>query len=209
MTATQPVAGTRGVRHRVVHPAVLVALLLGLFLMHGGPAAAASGCHGGMPDAGPAVPHPAPAAPAEHPADHSGMVDHSGMIGQPATAERPAGHSGMAADPAPRSGTAAPPAHGTRTAADTPASLPHRMRPAAAPVAVKVPVQVGEGVRGALCQATTSRPEMPVPPAVAGVLVVPVVLVVPWGRSGADGARRRGPPESGRELLLQVCVART
>jgi hypothetical protein len=83
------------------------------------------------------------------------------------------------------------------------------MQRGAAPVAVKVPVHAGEGARGALCQASTSLSEMPVPPVVAGVLVVPVVLLVPWGRSGADGARRRGPPGSGRELLLQVCVART
>jgi hypothetical protein len=179
----------------VVRPAVLVALLLGLFLMHGGPAAAANGCHGGMPDAdvGSAVLRPAPAAPAGHPVDHSGMAEH------------PAHHSGRAD----QSGTATRPAHETRTAGGAHASLPDGMRPGAAPVAVKVPVHAGEGARGALCQATTSRSEMPVPPVGAGVLVVPVVLLVPWGRSGADGARRRGPPGSGRELLLQVCVTRT
>ncbi|MGQ5634207.1 MULTISPECIES: hypothetical protein [unclassified Streptomyces] len=207
MTATQPVAGTRGARHRVVRPAVLVALLLGLFLMHGGPAAAASGCHGGMPDAdvGSAVLHPAPAAPAGHPADHSGMAEH------PAHHSGWTDHSGRSdySGRADHSGTAARPAHETRAAGGTHASLPHGMQRGAAPVAVKVPVHAGEGARGALCQATTSRSEMPVPPVVAGVLVVPVVLLVPWGRSGADGARRRGPPGNGRELLLQVCVART
>ncbi|MEU9442392.1 hypothetical protein AB0D42_16020 [Streptomyces sp. NPDC048304] len=206
MTATQPVAGTCGARHRAVHPVVLVALLLGLFLMHGGPAAVASGCHGGMPDAGSAVPRSAPAAPA----DHSGTVDHS------RTAERPADRSGMAADVAHHSGTATRPGHDTKTAGANPGFLPYGMRSGAAPMAgvavaaaVKVPVRVGEGVRGALCQATVNRSEVPVPPVVAGVLVLPVVLLVPWGRSGADGARRRGPPGGGRGLLLQVCVART
>jgi hypothetical protein len=200
----------RGARHRVVRPAVLVALLLGLFLMHGGPAAAASGCHGGMPGGGSAVPRSASAAPVQHRADHSGMADHSG------TAERPADRSGMGAGGAHQSGTATRLAHEPETADADPGFLPHGMRSGAGPmagvavaVAVNVPVRVGEGVRGSLCQATMSRSEVPVPPVVAGVLVLPVVLLVPWGRSGADGARRRGPPGGGRGLLLQVCVART
>lgn len=70
MTATQPALSTAGARHRgVVRPAVLVAVLLGLFLMHGGPAAADGGCHGAMADT--AAMQPAPAATAAQPAAHS------------------------------------------------------------------------------------------------------------------------------------------
>ncbi|MFI7406460.1 hypothetical protein ACIBW9_39355 [Streptomyces sp. NPDC049541] len=67
MTATQPAPSRPRTRHRkVVRPAVLVAVLLGLFLMHGGPAAADGGCHGAM-----AVTQPSPATMAAHSADHS------------------------------------------------------------------------------------------------------------------------------------------
>ncbi|MCD9872919.1 hypothetical protein [Streptomyces guryensis] len=70
MTATQPALSTAGARHRrVVRPAVLVAVLLGLFLMHGGPAAADGGCHGAMADA--AAMHPAPATAAAQSAARS------------------------------------------------------------------------------------------------------------------------------------------
>jgi hypothetical protein len=45
--ATQPADGTAGARRRQpARLAVLVAVLLGLFLMHGGPASAEAGCHG-------------------------------------------------------------------------------------------------------------------------------------------------------------------
>lgn len=70
MTVTQPAPSTAGARHRrVVRPAVLVAVLLGLFLMHGGPAAADGGCHGAMADT--AVTQPAPAPMSAHSAEHS------------------------------------------------------------------------------------------------------------------------------------------
>ncbi|MEV6948642.1 hypothetical protein AB0N07_43335 [Streptomyces sp. NPDC051172] len=70
MIATQPAPHTAGARHRrVVRPAVLVAVLLGLFLMHGGPAAADGGCHGAMADT--AVTQPAPTTMAAHSAGHS------------------------------------------------------------------------------------------------------------------------------------------
>lgn len=73
MIATQPAPSTTGARHRgVVRPTVLVAVLLGLFLMHGGPAAADGGCHGSMADtAVTAVAQTAPATMAAHSADHS------------------------------------------------------------------------------------------------------------------------------------------
>ncbi|MER6031381.1 DUF6153 family protein [Streptomyces sp. NPDC001851] len=70
MIATQPVPITAGARHRrVVRPAVLVAVLLGLFLMHGGPAAAAGGCHGAMPEM--AVMQAVPASMSAHTHDHA------------------------------------------------------------------------------------------------------------------------------------------
>ncbi|MFF7467624.1 hypothetical protein [Streptomyces sp. NPDC008092] len=70
MIAAQPAPGTAGVRHRrVVRPAVLVAVLLGLFLMHGGPAAGDGGCHGTMSEM--AAVHPAPAAMAPHGSGHA------------------------------------------------------------------------------------------------------------------------------------------
>ncbi|MGW2423336.1 hypothetical protein ACWC0C_29500 [Streptomyces sp. NPDC001709] len=96
----QPAAGTARARIRsAVRPSVLVAVLLGLFLMHGGPAAAGGGCHGGMRDT--AVLQSGPvhdvmgAAPAEHsvavhPAEHS-------MAVHPADYSLPSVHS-MAAD---------------------------------------------------------------------------------------------------------------
>ncbi|MGW3116964.1 hypothetical protein ACWDBW_07410 [Streptomyces sp. NPDC001107] len=73
MFSQQPALSTAGARHRrVVRPAVLVAVLLGLFLMHGGPAAADGGCHGSMADTKvTAVTRPVPDTMASHPADHS------------------------------------------------------------------------------------------------------------------------------------------
>jgi hypothetical protein len=68
--ATQPALSTAGVRHRrVVRPAVLLAVLLGLFLMHGGPAAADGGRHRAMPDT--AIMEQTPASMAAHTPDHS------------------------------------------------------------------------------------------------------------------------------------------
>ncbi|GGU98790.1 hypothetical protein GCM10010260_38550 [Streptomyces filipinensis] len=82
MITSPPAPGTAWARHRrVVRPAVLVAVLLGLFLMHGGPAAADGGCHGAMSDTTvmPAAPgtmtaHPVetPRAAGEKPTAHAG-----------------------------------------------------------------------------------------------------------------------------------------
>ncbi|WP_438295336.1 hypothetical protein [Streptomyces sp. HUAS TT7] len=69
---------------------------------------------------------------------------------------------------------------------------------------------VATGMNGELCVSTPARERLPL--AAAGLLAVlaPVVLVA-WGlrRTGLFVAARRGPPLSGRGLLLQVCVART
>ncbi|NUQ96450.1 MAG: hypothetical protein HOY79_07745 [Streptomyces sp.] len=130
----------------MVRPAVLVAVLFGLFLMHGGPAAA-GGCHGAMADT--TVTQPAPATMAAHSADHS------------------------------------------RTAGD------------------KATTRADETMRGALCLATTPRSAIPLPPLAVIALVVLAAVLLPWARRAYDGTRRRGPPAGGRELLLQVCIART
>ncbi|MEU9474608.1 hypothetical protein [Streptomyces sp. NPDC048191] len=87
MIHAQP-AGPAGARFRsAVRPSVLVAVLLGLFLMHGGPAAASGGCHGAM--AADAVMRTAPAATTAHSA-----LPHEPMPGRPETT---AGHPGTAA----------------------------------------------------------------------------------------------------------------
>ncbi|MFG2885467.1 hypothetical protein ACGFYV_24800 [Streptomyces sp. NPDC048297] len=73
----------------------------------------------------------------------------------------------------------------------------------------KVVVQADPSMRGVQCVATTPRSAFPIPPLSAVAVVLPAVVLVPGGRRTYDGTRRRGPPPSGRRLLLQVCVART
>ncbi|MEU6284486.1 hypothetical protein [Streptomyces sp. NPDC047028] len=148
MIVTQPSAGAAGVRRRrVVRPAVLVAVLLGLFLMHGGPAAADGGCHGAAP-------------------------------GMPVASHMPAGTA----------------AHAVRA--------PEGAGP-------KAVARVDRAARGALCVATTPRSGIPLPPLTAAVvLLVAAVLLPGTGRAYGD-VRHRGPPAGGRDLLYQVCVART
>ncbi|MER6565406.1 hypothetical protein ABT288_04260 [Streptomyces sp. NPDC001093] len=110
MTLAQPAAGTAGARIRQsVRASLLVAVLLGLFLMHGGPAAAAGGCHGTMPDTDTAVPHMAPARAATHmdairPATAmTGAPPDKGRTAAAMTAAHPASHATAAvAKDAPR-----------------------------------------------------------------------------------------------------------
>ncbi|KOU42891.1 hypothetical protein [Streptomyces sp. WM6378] len=69
---------------------------------------------------------------------------------------------------------------------------------------------VVSGMSGELCVSTPARERLPL--AAAGLLAVLglVVLVVSGlRRTGLFAEARRGPPLSGRGLLLQVCVART
>jgi predicted MFS family arabinose efflux permease len=155
MTVVQSAPGSARVRHhRVVRPAVLVAVLLGLFLMHGGPAAADGGCHGAMPATAPMRHTPATTAMQQTSATHA--PDHSRAA---------AGHQAA--------------------------------------------VYADGSMRGALCQATTPRPGIPLPPLGAVAVVLPAVVPLPWARQRPGRSRRRGPPGGGRDLLLQVCVART
>ncbi|MQY36140.1 hypothetical protein SRB17_41370 [Streptomyces sp. RB17] len=193
MILAQPAGGTAGARIRqAVRAPVLVAVLLGLFLMHGGPTAAADGCHGAMPATDTTVRHSAPAPMAEH-ADE--MRPAPAPVAAHADTMRPA-----PARTAERTSTMRPaPA---RTAAH---SAPGRPMAAAAEA---VP-RVDESMRGALCLATAPRSEIPPPPIAAVGLVFPAVVLLPWARPGSDGTRRRGPPAGGRRLLLQVCIART
>ncbi|MCX4791281.1 MULTISPECIES: hypothetical protein [unclassified Streptomyces] len=124
---------------------VLCAVLCGLFLMHGAPASAAEGCHGGMAVvANPPMPM---AAGAAH--------------------------------------TAVPEEHGISRA----------------DAAVT-------GMNGESCVSTHARDRLlPLLTALGPVILAGWVL----GRlrPAVRGPARRGPPLAGRELLLQVCVART
>lgn len=65
---------------------------------------------------------------------------------------------------------------------------------------------------GTLCVSTPAHERTPLPApgllAVAGAAVL--ALGTPAGlRAAADGTGRRGPPAGGRDLLRQVCIART
>ncbi|MFI2205344.1 hypothetical protein ACH47Z_32095 [Streptomyces sp. NPDC020192] len=168
MLAPQSATSTAGVRRRLVRACTLVAVLLGLFLMHGGPAAADGGCHGAMPDT--AVMRTA--------------VTHTAVMRS--APDTMAG--GVAVMPS------APAAH----------------TPGGPSVAVgKAAAHSAEAMRGALCLATTPRSEFPLPPLTALACVLPAAALLPWARRAYGEARRRGPPGGGRDLLLQVCVART
>lgn len=145
---TTPVSRT-GIRTRstaAMRPALLCAVLLGLFLMHGGPAAADGGCHGAM------------TAPA--------LVGHEPAMTEHATA-----------DPA-------APAH-------------------PAPQATAV-------TNGSLCVSTPPRSVVLLPAlALTAVLFAGTSPLPGPARAGLFASRRRGPPRSGRVLLLQVCITRT
>jgi hypothetical protein len=65
---------------------------------------------------------------------------------------------------------------------------------------------------GELCVSTPARDRLPLPSAdtllafgLAALLLIPLAA----RRPGTGGPAHRGPPWSGRALLLQVCVART
>ncbi|MEU3522102.1 hypothetical protein ABZ770_43930 [Streptomyces sp. NPDC006654] len=143
-------AGRRG----IARLSALCAVLFGLFLMHGAPAAAAEGCHGAM----------------------------STMASSPLTG---------AHHPAALLATPTPAAHGTGPA---------------------VRAADGPGMSGSLCVSTAAheRTHLPAP----GLLgVAGAAVFAPWLlarlRVAAGGTGRRGPPGGGRDLLLQVCIART
>ncbi|MEU8033476.1 hypothetical protein AB0C13_33440 [Streptomyces sp. NPDC049099] len=141
-------AGRRGAARLLA----VCAVLFGLFLMHGAPAAAAEGCHGVMSAASP--------MPSGH--------DTAALL----TLHAPTGHG-----------------------------------PGPAVRAVDV-----SRMPGVLCVSTPAHEWTPLP--APGLLTVAGAAVLAlWTltrlRATADGRGRRGPPDGGRELLLQVCIART
>ncbi|WP_225098933.1 hypothetical protein [Streptomyces sp. CoH27] len=185
MLAPQSAPGAAGARRRLVRPCVLVAVLLGLFLMHGGPAAADGGCHGAMPDTAPihaAMTH----ADVTRTAGTRTAVTHTAVTHTAVTRSAP---DAMAASAAVMPST---------PAAHTPGA-----------VAAKAGTHLAESMRGALCLATTPRSTFPLPPLSALACALPAAALLPWARRAYGEARRRGPPAGGRDLLLQVCVART
>lgn len=139
---------------RVRLPAVL-AVLIGLFLMHGAPTGAMGGCHGAMPVT----------LPASLPA----MGDSMGTV-------EASGHTSPTATDAVYGAVAQPPS-------------------------------------GAMCLSTLARDSQVLPLPALVALAAFVFLGGPAAGAGRPGggfsAGRRGPPSSGRQLLLQVCTART
>lgn len=166
------------------------ALLLGLFLMHGAPASAGTGCHATA--SGPAqtaLGHEAGAAsgPAQTPSGHE--------------AGAPFGHeAGAAPGHEAPSGAPAPSAAG---------AVPHQ---GYAPQTASAVASMA-GMGGAVCLATPVRGGVPLqaPTALpAAFLVADLALLALVGRlAGGSGPGLRAPPGGGRRLLLQVCVART
>ncbi|KUN56044.1 hypothetical protein AQJ46_49015 [Streptomyces canus] len=68
------------------------------------------------------------------------------------------------------------------------------------------------GMPGALCVSTPAHERTPLP--APGLLdVAGAAVLTPWMLTrlpaAANWTGRRGPPDSGRDLLLQVCIART
>ncbi|MFC1411538.1 hypothetical protein ACEZCY_19970 [Streptacidiphilus sp. N1-12] len=92
---------------------------------------------------------------------------------------------------------------------------------AAAPVAARPAAQAQRpggtvtGSQGTSCVSTATRDHLTRPAAPAPLLAFAVLaglsVLIGTGRFGAGpAARRRGPPPTGgRQLLLQVCIART
>ncbi|WP_330460326.1 hypothetical protein OIB37_27725 [Streptomyces sp. NBC_00820] len=145
--------GGQAAERGVARLLALCAVLCGLFLMHGAPASAAGGCHGGMP------------------------VMSASSIGVHHGAATDAVHAGAAT----------------------------LLRP---------DFQVGEvgGTHGELCVSTPAHERFPVPgPRLLAVAegAVPAAWAAAPPRAAMGRAAWRGPPPGGRDLLLQVCVART
>lgn len=128
---------------------VLCALLLGLFLMHGSPAAATEGCHTGAA----AMPAMAPISAGLH-ADGMEQTPH---------------------------------VHAATGLADH------------------------EGSTEGLCVSAPVRGQVVVPAALLLALIPLTVTGLLWPAqiAGVFTGLRRGPPQAGRNLLHQVCIART
>ncbi|MFE9403333.1 hypothetical protein ACFYNY_16325 [Streptomyces sp. NPDC006530] len=72
---------------------------------------------------------------------------------------------------------------------------------------------VASSMGGELCVSTPARDRLPLAAAglwaVLGLVVVVVVRGLAGRRTGLLAVARRGPPRAGRQLLFEVCVART
>ncbi|MFI5795054.1 hypothetical protein [Streptomyces sp. NPDC051677] len=120
------------------------------------------------------------------------------MHGAPATAADGC-HGAMTA--------ASPMTSGHDTAALPAAHVPAGHTPGSAARAADV-----SGMPGALCVSTPAHERTPLPApgllAVAGTAVLALWTLTRL-RAAAGGRGRRGPPDGGRDLLLQECIART
>jgi hypothetical protein len=122
------------------------------------------------------------------------------MHGAPATASAGC-HSAMSAPVSMRTGPGHP------GAAMTSAALTATVRPG-----TSAHMAQGAESHGTTCVSVSGRDRIPLP-AAGLVAVVVIAALSAWllaGRPvGRGRARRRGPPDAGRSLLLQVCIART
>ena len=151
----------------------LCAVLLGLFLMHGSPTAAAGGCHSGM-----------------------GMAQTGGMD------VAPGGGVNMA--------PAAPSPHDIHASAMAWTGAEAQAVQGRGAEAPQVKAMDDGDPHGALCVAAPVQKQHPLPLAPL-VCVLAIAVLAAWAvhrARSAGGTRRRGPP-GGRDLLLQVCIART
>lgn len=115
--------------------------------------------------------------------------------------------------------TAAGGCHGAMPAMSSPMPGGHDVAPATmahTPDAHQAGLSVrhadASGMSGVLCVSTPASERIPLPaPGLFAVAAVTVLAVwMPAGLRAAVGRTEwRGPPSSGRDLLLQVCIART
>ncbi|MFD5515716.1 hypothetical protein [Streptomyces sp. NPDC127066] len=115
--------------------------------------------------------------------------------------------------------TAAGGCHGAMPALSSPMSDGHDVAPATmghAPDAHQPGLTVrhadASGMSGVLCVSTpaSKRIALPTPSLLAVAAVTVPAFWMPAGLRAAVGRTgRRGPPTSGQDLLLQVCIART
>jgi len=171
------------------------AVLFGLFLMHGTPATAAEGCHGAMTTAA----HPPMTAVADSPTTAVADSPTTAVAGSPTT---------VVADASMTVAASAPMTGGHHAAMTSSAWAP----PVVHASGLLVRSADASGMPGTLCVSTPAHDRTPLP--APGLLALAgVAALVLWGlarlRAAAGGAGWRGPPAGGRDLLLQVCVART
>ncbi|WP_328323689.1 MULTISPECIES: hypothetical protein [unclassified Streptomyces] len=158
---------------------VVCGVLFGLFLMHGAPATAAGGCHGSL----------------------SSVSMNAAMTGGTDTAMTGGTNPAMTGG----ADAAMPRGHGDA------AMAPAAVRPVTAHPGPAFRAGTGPGEHGAVCVSTPARDRSLFGPAgLSGLAVLALLAVRPLRVRPVllGGTGRRGPPASGRSLLLRVCVAR-